>query len=421
MRIWTLLATLVLLLGFALIYFQLHPPKKLTIAAGPHNGAYGQVADRYRKILARDGIDLKVIETAGSVENAQLISAGQVDVAILQGGISPSDPAIEAIGSIFFEPMIFLARSELKISTNPALWRGLRISAGLPGSGTAAAFVDFQVAVGLGVENNRQMSLSYQDAVAALVADKIDVAVFVAPIDAPYLKKAYNLPDIQFLSLAYSDAISRRLEYANTVTVPTGAISLNPVVPAIPHSLLALEARLAIDPDLHPALVNRITMAAKELHGARDLITDPETFPAVEGVEMPVNNAARLLIQEGPSAWHDWLPYWMAAQVNRLLLLLLPVLFILLPLFRALPALYAYFMGWKVWHYYPEIREIEEKLDEDPDAQMLVEMDAKLNELDDRLSRLRVPGAYRQAAYHARIHIDLVRKRIETLQQTQPA
>ncbi|MBO9450716.1 hypothetical protein J7426_10635 [Tropicibacter sp. R16_0] len=413
MRIWTLLAAILLGTGLVLVFLQLHPPKTLRIAAGPAGGAYDQVAKRYVEKLASDGITLEVIETAGSVENEQLLAERQVDAALLQGGIAVSDPEVEAIGAIFFEPMIFLARSELTLPGNPALWRGLRINGGRPGSGTAAAYVDFLAAIELDLLANQTVAIGYDDAISALIADEIDVAVFVAPIDAPYLQRAYGHPDIQFVPLDHSNAIARRLAYATTVTVPTGAVSLDPVIPPEPQSILALEARLAITPDLHPALVNRLTMAAKALHASRDIITDPDAFPSIDGTDLPVNNAARQLITEGPSTWHDWLPYWMAAQVNRTLLLLLPILFIVVPMLRALPSIYAYIMGWKVWQHYPDIRAIEDELDESPTAEDLERMDAELVELDDRLSKVRLPAAYRQAAYHARMHVELVRKRIE--------
>lgn len=58
-------------------------------------------------------------------------------------------------------------------------------------------------------------------------------------------------------------------------------------------------------------------MAALDLHGGRDVITDPGSFPRVDGTGLPVNNAARQLILHGPSSWHDWLPYWMPPRRSR--------------------------------------------------------------------------------------------------------
>ena len=377
-RFWALFGVTLILAGAVLMLLRLHPPTVLTLAAGPAGGAYNQLAKRYRAVLARDGIELGIVETAGSAENANLIETQQVDAAFLQGGIEVSGQSTEAIGAIFFEPMVFLTQRDIEIPGNPALWSGLRISSGRPGSGTAAAFHDFQAAVGLHSSANQHLGLSYSEAVTALLDGTIDIAVFVAPIDAPYLVAAYADRRIRLVPLDYSEAISRRLHYANTVTLPTGEISLDPVIPPVPRQLLALEARLAISDRLHPALVNRLTMAAIELHSSRDIITDHGRFPSVKGNGLPVNNAARQLIINGASTWHDWLPYWMAAQVNRLFLLMLPILFILLPMLRAIPSLYAFVMRWRVLQHYPEIKQIEEELTKGCDVAELGEMDQRL-------------------------------------------
>jgi ABC-type nitrate/sulfonate/bicarbonate transport system substrate-binding protein len=416
MRKWFLLAFCAAILAVVLIIRGLQPPAKMTMASGPAGGAYARIAAQYQKILAQDGIDLKLVETSGSVENADLISTQQVDTAILQGGIRVADPDVETIGGLFFEPMIFLVRKDSNIPRNPALWHRLRINSGPPGSGTAAAFADFETAVGLQPSVNQHLGLKYSQAVKALVEGQIDIAVFVAPVNAPYLAAAYSDPAVRFLPLEYTEAISRRLEYATTVTMPPGAVSLLPVIPQGPRLLMVLEARLAITPDLHPALVNRLTMAAIELHSARGAITDHGMFPSVEGTGLPVNNASRQLIISGPSIWQDWLPYWMASQVHRLVLLLLPILFIALPALRALPQIYAYAMRWRVWKHYPEIRVIEDRLTNTADQAELAQMDVRLVDLDESLSQIRIPASYKQTAYDARLHIELVRNRIGELQ-----
>ncbi|MFC3614079.1 TAXI family TRAP transporter solute-binding subunit [Lutimaribacter marinistellae] len=417
MRISILVAFLLLVGVFVLVLVRLHPPDRLIIAAGPENGAYSAIAEQYREVLARDGITLEIVETAGSVENAGLISAGEVDVALLQGGIEVSDPGVEAIGSVFYEPMAFLVRTGAEIPRNPALWSGLRINSGQDGSGTAAAFRDLEAAVGLPSERNTHLALSYAESIAALVRGEIDIAVFVAPVDAPYLLAAYGDNRLHFMRIDYTEAISRRMVYADTVTVPAGAISLNPVLPPEPFSLIALKARLAIAPDLHPALVNRLAMAAIELHRERGIITEHQTFPSAEGVRLPVNNTARQLIVEGPSTWHDWLPYWIAAQINRVLLLLLPFVFIVLPLLQAMPGVYAFFMRWRVWQYYPELGRIEQELAERPEGAALDQLQERLEAVEERLAGMRLPVAYRQGQYDTRLHIGLIHKRIEALRE----
>ena len=412
MRAWIAIILASVIVVPILILTVLLPPKTVVFAAGPPGGAYAEVAARYRDILARDGITVEILSTDGSVDNVGHLTSGEVDVALLQGGIPVSETLAEAIAGVFYEPMLFVIRKGQPIARNPAFWSGLRISSGAIGSGTRAAFEDFQKAVGLAPSANTLFDLPYGDALAALSAGQIDMAVFVTTVDAPYLARAYTDTTLDFLPLSYVETISRRLEYATVATVPSGAVSLAPVVPSAPQKVLALEARLAVRPNLHPALVNRLTMAAIELHAARNIITGRNTFPTVTGTDMTVNTVARQLIVEGPSTWHQWLPYWMAAQVNRLLLLTLPILFILVPLLRVFPSLYAYFMGWRVWQHYPMIRQIEDQLAQQQDSQALDRMDTQLIEMDRRIAELGLPAAYRPAAYHARMHIDLVRKQI---------
>ncbi|WP_435137924.1 TAXI family TRAP transporter solute-binding subunit [Pseudopelagicola sp. nBUS_19] len=412
MRAWIAIVMFSLVSVPILILTLLLPPESLTFAAGPKGGAYAQVAERYKSILARDGIVVEVTATNGSVDNASALERGSVDVALLQGGIDISENAVEAIASVFYEPMFFLVRANNSIPKNPALWRGLTITSGTLGSGTRAVFDDFQIAVGLEPSKNQHVYLPYSKALDALMSGSVDMAVFVTTVDAPYLSQAYSSQEISFLPIDFAETISRRLEYATVVTLPKGSVSLFPVVPPEPQRMLALESRLVINPNLHPALINRLTMAAKELHSARDIITGPNTFPTVVGTAINVNTVSQQLIQKGPSTWHQWLPYWMAAQVNRLLLLTLPVLLLLVPMLRLFPSMYAYFMGWRVWQHYPKIRQIEDELRHKQDAISLSEMDSHLIDMDTRIASLNLPAAYRQAAYQARMHIDLVRKRI---------
>ena len=419
MRIWIALAALIAVIISAVTFMRLTPPGQIVLAAGPEGGAYVQIAERYRDILKHDGIDMRIVFTEGAIENSELLSTGQVDAAILQGGIGVRDPEIEVIGTIFYETLSFLVRADSQIGGNPGRWRGLRINSGSDGSGTAATFRDFERAIGLSPTDNAHVSLSYSDSVDALLQGALDIAVFVAPFDAPYLVETYDDPRLKFLRIDHAEAISRRMSYAETVQVPTGGVSLEPLLPGEPLQFIALKASLAISGNLHPALVNRLTMAAIELHRARGVITDYNTFPSVQDAQLPINNSAHSLIVDGPSVWHDWLPYWLAAQVNRVLLLLLPFFFIVIPLLRVLPAVYAYFMRWRVWQHYPEIGKIEVELAGDPSSEELDAMEIKLHEVEDRIAGLRLPAAYRQGQYDARLHIGLIQKRIDDLRAVQ--
>src|ERR1700675_3941204 len=74
----------------ALEIFIPAPPKKITIATGVKNQIYEAIGDRYKAILARDGVDVGVRLTNGAVENVKLLNEPKsgVSVGIAQGGIS---------------------------------------------------------------------------------------------------------------------------------------------------------------------------------------------------------------------------------------------------------------------------------------------------------------------------------------------
>ena len=71
------------------------PPDTLTITAGPVGSSFWNAAQRYKAILARNGITLQVLPSAGSMENLERLSDphAAVDVGFVQSGISLSAQA----------------------------------------------------------------------------------------------------------------------------------------------------------------------------------------------------------------------------------------------------------------------------------------------------------------------------------------
>ncbi len=55
-----------------------------TIATGPSDGSYFQIAQDIKNVAGKEGIDLQVMSTKGSLENIQLLGTGKVDLAIVQ-------------------------------------------------------------------------------------------------------------------------------------------------------------------------------------------------------------------------------------------------------------------------------------------------------------------------------------------------
>src|SRR5258708_35436017 len=88
------------------------------MGTGAEGGAYFEVGKRYRDLLARDGITLRLGPTSGALENLKLLRDPQsgVRVALLQGGITDerSSPEAEALGTVFYEALWRFPASELR-------------------------------------------------------------------------------------------------------------------------------------------------------------------------------------------------------------------------------------------------------------------------------------------------------------------
>jgi ABC-type nitrate/sulfonate/bicarbonate transport system substrate-binding protein len=114
------------------------PPRTITISAGPHDSSLLHTADEYKKILARNGVTLKVLESDGSVQNLQRLMdpKSHVDLALVQGGVSDAAArsSLMSLGSVFYVPTVVFYRG--KGMTQLSELEGKRIAIGREGSGT---------------------------------------------------------------------------------------------------------------------------------------------------------------------------------------------------------------------------------------------------------------------------------------------
>ena len=95
-------------------YVRPAPPDTLTIAGGPAGSTFQSTAEKYRKILARNGVTLKILPSEGSLDNLRKLNdpAVQVDVGFVQGGVSSGIPTekLVSLGSVFHEPLALFYR-----------------------------------------------------------------------------------------------------------------------------------------------------------------------------------------------------------------------------------------------------------------------------------------------------------------------
>jgi hypothetical protein len=90
------------------------------MSTGAQGGAHNLFGQRYRDILARDGVHVELRASAGSIENLERLadpSAG-VEAAFVQSGVATSEIAagLVSLGSIYYEPLWIFYRSPKEIT-----------------------------------------------------------------------------------------------------------------------------------------------------------------------------------------------------------------------------------------------------------------------------------------------------------------
>ena len=116
------------------------PPRSIAMATGPEGGGYYEIGRQYQELLAHSGVELRLVPTAGSLENLALLRDPKsgVDIALVQGGsIGKAAGELESLGTLFYEPLWIFHRGGLEGATLAAL-RGRKVSIGPVGGGSHA-------------------------------------------------------------------------------------------------------------------------------------------------------------------------------------------------------------------------------------------------------------------------------------------
>jgi hypothetical protein len=99
-------------------YLRPAPPTTVTITSGPDDSVFCRTADKYQKILARNGVTLRVVPFEGPQEDLKRLLApnSRVDVGFVQGGLAGD---IETDGLSAWLPRYLrqLARPSYRLTT----------------------------------------------------------------------------------------------------------------------------------------------------------------------------------------------------------------------------------------------------------------------------------------------------------------
>src|SRR5262245_27672355 len=204
------------------------PPRTIVMATGPEGGANYQLGDHYREFLAKSGVELKLMPTAGSLENLELLrdSKSGVSVALIKGGdavgVEPS--GIQSLGTVGYEPLWLFHRSE--VTGNLRGLAGRRVSIGPEGSGARAFALDILKRTKTQETIGELLGYSPQVAAEKLIAGDIDAAFIVTGWDSPAVQSLINAKGVELASFARADALVVLYPFLTKLLLPRGIFDI---------------------------------------------------------------------------------------------------------------------------------------------------------------------------------------------------
>jgi TRAP-type uncharacterized transport system substrate-binding protein len=459
--------------GSLFAVFQTSPivPGKIVMATG--NATYQALAETYRPDLERNGVtldlrrDLEGFETlkalvdANSGVNAGFVKGGVVGS--MQGRLAGAKgkdwrqgelEKLRSVGRLMYEPIWVFTRGDLPIASLRDL-AGKKVLVGTRQSGARRLVLQLLRANGLDTRTNpppgakidparrvTPLEGELTDDAAQLLSGDADAAIMISPADSERVQKLLHLPNIRLMNFEEEAlAYTNRFPALGKVVMPTGSVEFNPLIPSADITLLTTTTALVVRSDMNPALVNLLAHAVlNHPRSGFDAAGDPilfhkaSEFPHINDPEFQVSKDARLVYKSGelplilrlaaPANHRFGIPFSVTAFMSAhgaKLVLFIPALAVLLPLMRALPSVYNWFVRRRLLHWYRQLKLLERQVDSAEAFAHLEQSRAELERIDAAVRRIRVPLAYSDRVYDLRGHIDLVRKLLDARGAPEPA
>ncbi len=383
------------------------PPKEIRFAAGGVDGQYYALAQQYAGALSEHGIDVEVLETAGSVQNFELLRSGEADVALLQGGIAgPEDlEGVESLGGMFAEPFWIFVGPDSDATDFGDLHDRVT-AAGPVGSGTRA--MAERLRTEWGGQWNPLSPLSGGSAASALTAGDIDAALFTASVNASYVQSLLRDPSIRLIGVRRANGLAMRDAALAPVILFEGVVDMDTNIPGRDVSLIAAIAQLGVRDDLHPALQAVLLEAAEPIHGEGSMITPGGTYPDANRTDLALSSEARRYYRKGPTFLRRYFSFGMANFLERAWVFLIPLITLMIPLVQMAPPVYRWRIRRKIYVWYNDLHELERRGFDAADDETRQQVLSEIQALQHEVGQVDVPVSYNDELYHLRSHINFV-------------
>jgi hypothetical protein len=398
-------------------FFYSAPPHTITMTSGPEGSIFRRNAEKYRKILARSGVKLKILPSQGSLENIKRLAdpAFKVDIGFVQGGVAGEldIDKLTSLGSVSYEPLLVFYRGVRSLNVLSGL-NGKRLAIGPEGSGTRSLALVLLAANGIEPGGATALvDLDAEDAAGALLENSIDAVFLMGDAASPQImRKLMQMPGVRLFDFMQADGYTRRIGYLNKLELPRGSIDLGKDIPAHDVSLIGPTVELIARAYLHPALSDLLLEAGSEVHGNPGLFKHRGEFPTPLEHEFHISADASRYYKSGKSFLYRYLPFRLASLMNRILVVAVPIAVVLLPGLRIIPALYRWRIKLRIYRWYRALLMLERDLITRLAREEREELFGRLDHIEEEVNKMKMPASFADQFYVLRGHIDFVRDRL---------
>jgi hypothetical protein len=398
-------------------FFYSAPPNTIIITSGDQGSLFQRNAEKYAKILALKGVKLKILPSEGSLENLKRLADPKfhVDVGFVQAGVAQGQniDKLVSLGSLSYEPLYLFCRADkpFKLLSD---FSGKRLAIGQEGTGTNVLALTLLALNGIKPDGTTTLlELDDEEAEKALLEGKIDGAFMMGDSAASKtMRDLLREPAITAFNFTQADAYTRRIKYLNKLVLLEGSIDFGKNIPDHNINLLSPTVELIARADLHPALSDLLLEAATEVHSRAGRYQRQGEFPAPLEHEYRISSDAQRFYKSGKSFLYRYLPFWLASLLNRILVVIVPMILVLIPGLKSIPAIYRWRMRLRILRWYRALLVLEGNLSLDITPEKKEELLHRLNRIEQTVNSLKLPASFADQFYSLRGHIAIVRARL---------
>ncbi len=403
-------------------FFYSAPPRTITITAGPEGSSFEIMAKQYGDQLRKKGITLRILTSGGSDENLARLEdkSSKVDIGFVQCGMTNGTEAgkLVSLGTVVIQPLLIFYRGSEPVQILSQL-SGKRLAIGSPGSGVRTLALELLETNGVTSKSAAFVDLEPAEAAQALTNGTVDAIFLMGDTASPQTMKAVlHNSNVHLYDVTQADGYVRRLTYLTKLDLPRGAIDFGRDIPDHDVALVGPAVELLARPSLHPALSDLLLESAHTVNGKPGIFRHLNEYPANVEHDIPLSASAVRYYKSGKGFFYSFLPFWLASLISRVLVAFVPMLVILIPGLRLIPAMLRWRIRIRILHRYRTLLALEKEVRLNHATGPRDQWLARLDQIESGVNNMKVPASFADQFYGLRGHISFVRDQILQARQS---